>query len=53
MNILLGLIVTFGSIIAGCVIAVQYQMWRIERVESRLASLARPTAGAVAGARRS
>ena len=49
----IGSFLTFGSIIAGCVIAVQYQMWRIERVESRLASLARPTAGAVAGARRS
>ena len=40
-----GSIIAFASIIAGCVVALKYQMWRIERVDA--ASLARP--GVAAG----
>ena len=47
-----GSILTFGAIVAGCVAAVRYQMWRIDRSEQRPADV-RATGGAVAGARRS
>jgi uncharacterized membrane protein YedE/YeeE len=49
----LGSILTFASIVTGCVVAVKYQMWRIERSETPVASPIRATGGAVAGARRS
>jgi uncharacterized membrane protein YedE/YeeE len=32
-----GSILTLGSIVGGCVIAVRYQMWRIERMEAAVA----------------
>jgi hypothetical protein len=32
-----GSILTFASIVAGCVVAVRYQMWRIERMEAAVA----------------
>jgi uncharacterized membrane protein YedE/YeeE len=47
-----GSILTFGSIVGGCIAAVKYQMWRIDRseaAESRVGA----TGGAVAQARRS
>ena len=48
-----GSILTFGAIIAGSVMAVKYQMWRIERTEARAVDApARATSGAVAGAPR-
>jgi uncharacterized protein len=34
----IGSILTFGAIVAGCVVAVRYQMWRIERSEAGFAS---------------
>jgi len=45
-----GSILTFGAIVAGCVAAVKYQMWRIERSDA--AGPVGATSGAVAGARR-
>jgi len=45
-----GSILTFAAIVAGCVAAVNYQMWRIERSEA--AAPVGATGGAVAGARR-
>src|SRR6476620_447871 len=45
-----GSILTFGAIVAGCVAAVKYQMWRI--VRSDAAGPVGATSGAVAGARR-
>ena len=48
-----GSILAFGAIVAGSVMAVKYQMWRIERTEARaVAAPARATSGAVAGAPR-
>jgi uncharacterized membrane protein YedE/YeeE len=47
-----GSILTLAAIVAGCVIAVKYQMWRIERVDTAPAPLSTP-GGVVAGARRS
>ena len=48
-----GSILTLGAIIVGSVMAVKYQMWRIERTEARaVAAPARATSGAVAGAPR-
>jgi uncharacterized membrane protein YedE/YeeE len=47
-----GSILTLAAIVAGCVIAVKYQMWRIERVDTAPAPLRTP-GGVVAGARRS
>ena len=44
----IGSVLTLASIMAGCVVAVKYQMWRIERSDA--ASV--PIAGAIAGARR-
>jgi len=46
-----GSILSFASIVAGCVVAVKYQMWRIERSEIAGASTVEPT-GAVVGIRR-
>jgi len=45
-----GSILTFAAIVAGCVAAVNYQMWRIERSEA--AAPVGATGSAVAGARR-
>ena len=46
-----GSILSLGAIIAGSVMAVKYQMWRIERTEARAAPApSRSTSGAVAGA---
>ena len=50
-TVALGL-VWLAAIVAGCVIAVKYQMWRIERVDTAPAPLRTP-GGVVAGARRS
>ena len=48
-----GSILALGAIVAGSVMAVKYQMWRIERTEARaVAAPARATSGAVAGAPR-
>jgi uncharacterized membrane protein YedE/YeeE len=48
-----GSILSLGAIIAGSVMAVKYQMWRIDRTEARaVAAPARATSGAVAGAPR-
>jgi uncharacterized membrane protein YedE/YeeE len=47
----IGSILTFAAIIAGCVVAVKYQMWRLERSET-VAPPVRRTGGQVAGARR-
>jgi uncharacterized membrane protein YedE/YeeE len=47
-----GSILTLAAIVAGCVTAVKYQMWRIERVDTAPAPLSTP-GGVVAGARRS
>ena len=48
-----GSILTLGSIVVGCAMAVKYQMWRIERADARtVATPARATSGAVAGAPR-
>ena len=47
-----GSILTLGAIIFGCVMAVKYQMWRIERTEARAAARVPATSGAVAGAPR-
>ncbi len=48
-----GSILTFGAIIVGSVMAVKYQMWRIDRTEVRaVAAPARATSGAAAGAPR-
>ena len=47
-----GSILTLAAIVAGCVTAVKYQMWRIERVDTAPAPLRTP-GGVVAGARRS
>ena len=47
-----GSILTLGAIVAGCVAAVRYQMWRIDRSEPRPAEV-RATGGAIAGVRRS
>jgi uncharacterized membrane protein YedE/YeeE len=48
-----GSIISLGAIIVGSVMAVKYQMWRIDRMEARtLAAPARVTGGAVAGAPR-
>jgi uncharacterized membrane protein YedE/YeeE len=41
-----GSILTLGSIIGGCVLAVRYQMWRIERMETRVAPVRHPSAAA-------
>src|SRR6476661_7454741 len=46
-----GSILTFGAIVAGCVAAVKYQMWRIERGEATAPPVRAP-GGQVAGARR-
>ena len=46
-----GSILTFAAIIAGCVVAVKYQMWRIERGEAAGPPV-RTSGGQVAGARR-
>jgi hypothetical protein len=45
-----GSILSFAAIITGCVAAVNYQMWRIERSEA--SGPVGTTGGAVAGARR-
>ena len=42
----IGSILTFASIVFGCVMAVKYQMWRIERADTFAET--RPTGGAVA-----
>ena len=48
-----GSILTLGAIIVGSVMAVKYQMWRIDRAEARaVAAPARATSGVVAGAPR-
>ena len=48
-----GSILSLGAIIVGSVMAVKYQMWRIDRTEARaVAAPARATSGAVAGAPR-
>lgn len=48
-----GSILTLGAIIVGSVMAVKYQMWRIDRMEARaVAAPARATSGVVAGAPR-
>jgi uncharacterized membrane protein YedE/YeeE len=47
----LGSILTFAAIVAGCAVAVRYQMWRIERGEAH-APTVREAEGQVAGARR-
>jgi uncharacterized membrane protein YedE/YeeE len=47
----IGSILTFAAIVAGCVGAVQYQMWRIGRAEAH-APLVRESERQVAGARR-
>ena len=48
-----GSILSLGAIIFGSVMAVKYQMWRIDRMEARAAAApARATGGAVAGAPR-
>jgi len=48
-----GSILALGAIVLGSVMAVKYQMWRIERTEARaVAAPARATSGAVAGAPR-
>jgi uncharacterized membrane protein YedE/YeeE len=47
----IGSILTFAAIIAGCVVAVKYQMWRLERSEP-VPPPVRGTGGQVAGARR-
>jgi hypothetical protein len=47
----IGSILTFAAIIVGCVVAVKYQMWRLERSETA-APPVRGTGGQVAGARR-
>ena len=44
----IGSVLTLASIMAGCVAAVKYQMWRIERNDAEAA----PMGGAIAGARR-
>ena len=48
-----GSLLTFASIVAGSVVAVRYQMWRIERSEAPVASTPRAAGGAAAGARQS
>ena len=48
-----GSLLTFASIVTGSVVAVRYQMWRIERSEAPVASPPRATGGAAAGARQS
>ena len=48
-----GSILSLGAIIVGSVMAVKYQMWRIDRMEARaVAAPARATSGVVAGAPR-
>jgi uncharacterized membrane protein YedE/YeeE len=47
-----GSILTLAAIVAGCVAAVKYQLWRIERGETAPAPAGTPDA-AVAAARRS
>jgi uncharacterized membrane protein YedE/YeeE len=47
----IGSILTFAAIIVGCMAAVKYQMWRIERGEAAGPPV-RATGGRVAGARR-
>jgi hypothetical protein len=47
-----GSILTFASIVGGCIVAVRYQMWRIERMDA-VAAPVRPAAGASASARTS
>jgi len=48
-----GSILSLGAIIVGSVMAMKYQMWRIDRTEARaVAAPARATSGAVAGAPR-
>ena len=46
----IGSILTLVAIVAGCIAAVKYQMWRIERADER--PPVRAAAGPVAGARR-
>ena len=42
----IGSMIALAAIIAGCVLAVKYQMWRIERSEAALARTAQATGGA-------
>jgi uncharacterized membrane protein YedE/YeeE len=47
-----GSIIAFGAIVVGCVMAVRYQMWRVERSDAASTPF-QATGGAVAGIRRS
>jgi hypothetical protein len=42
-----GSILSFGAIVGGCLVALRYQMWRLERMES--ASTGMPSASAGRG----
>jgi uncharacterized membrane protein YedE/YeeE len=44
----IGSVLTFAAIIAGCVAAVKYQMWRIERADTPSVASVRSAGGSVA-----